>query len=115
MKSHKHRDLIIAWANGAQIQKLYARDDFETWDDEENPTWSSSATYRIKPREFKEGAWYPIQCASDQVGVHGDRLVSRYVAGLFQFNENTNAYHEVCPSDIYWIGEPLEINWPESE
>jgi len=48
MTPHKHRDLIIAWANGAQIQ---FKNSFNEWRDLKNnaPSWEPSLKYRIKP------------------------------------------------------------------
>jgi hypothetical protein len=44
----KHRDLIIAWANGATIQ--YRTDNI--WYDvqDNHPSWSNHTEYRIKPQ-----------------------------------------------------------------
>ena len=43
---HKHADLIIAWANGAIIEKLY----YSTgWHIESMPSWDNETEYRIKP------------------------------------------------------------------
>jgi len=45
---HPHKDLIIAWANGAQIQRKYALT--EEWTNASNsPLWSPDTEYRIKP------------------------------------------------------------------
>jgi hypothetical protein len=43
---HKHRDLIIAWANGAEIEVMDYADG--EWYYCYNPTWRSE-DYRIKP------------------------------------------------------------------
>jgi hypothetical protein len=43
---HKHADLIIEWANGAQIQCL--RSDY-TWVDAIDPSWLERTQYRVKP------------------------------------------------------------------
>ena len=43
---HKHADLIIAWANGAEIQ---FRNRYEEWDDAIKPSWDNDTEYRIKP------------------------------------------------------------------
>ena len=43
---HKHADVIIAWANGAQIQ---VKAHNVVWEDRENPVWSVDREYRIKP------------------------------------------------------------------
>jgi hypothetical protein len=67
-KHHVHADLIIAWANGAEIQ--YYDDgtwvDIETpswkhqgqWFDCNNPTWDENAKYRIKPEQKSAGQVY---------------------------------------------------------
>lgn len=44
---HKHRDLIIEWANGADIQ-IYILNE---WHDDENPCWGTCNDYRIKPQK----------------------------------------------------------------
>ena len=41
-----HRDLIIAWANGAEIQVELDGE----WVDTPTPSWSINADYRIKPQ-----------------------------------------------------------------
>lgn len=44
---HKHADLIIAWANGAQIQWQDPHD--KIWCDIAHPGWGPYQEYRIKP------------------------------------------------------------------
>ena len=44
---HKHRDLIIEWANGADIQVMY----HGKWMDQTDPDWEDSWEYRIKPQK----------------------------------------------------------------
>jgi len=45
---HPHKDLIIAWANGAKIQRKNVLT--EEWTDAANsPLWSPDTEYRIKP------------------------------------------------------------------
>ena len=44
---HKHADLIIAWANGAEIQiQMPGHDE---WTDITYPDWLPSQFYRIRP------------------------------------------------------------------
>lgn len=43
---HKHADLIIAWANGAQIEGLAHQG---VWAIIEHPAWDGTVEYRIKP------------------------------------------------------------------
>ena len=50
-KPHKHRDLIIAWANGAEIE-LYAELKDEWLPTYNNrPNWCGDYEYRIKPQK----------------------------------------------------------------
>ena len=44
---HKHADLIIAWANGAEIQTYRLLPD--EWIDTFAPAWVEDSRYRIKP------------------------------------------------------------------
>ena len=43
---HKHYDCIVAWAEGAEIQRLIK--DYG-WCDTPHPTWIDNTEYRIKP------------------------------------------------------------------
>ena len=47
MARHKHADLIVAWANGAEIQ--YREYDREYWNNVEYPSWIEDYEYRVKP------------------------------------------------------------------
>ena len=44
---HKHADLIIEWANGAQIQYYDAL--MCRWSDYKNPKWHEAIKFRVKP------------------------------------------------------------------
>jgi hypothetical protein len=44
---HKHADLIIEWANGAEIEIRRNKD--EPWEKTEAPKWFCAFEYRIKP------------------------------------------------------------------
>ena len=44
---HPHRDLIIAWANGAKIEHRY--NGTYKWFDVNTPCWASDFEYRLKP------------------------------------------------------------------
>lgn len=46
MTPHKHRDLIIQWADGAKIQ---LQNESGVWIDLDTPNWEPYLTYRIKP------------------------------------------------------------------
>ena len=45
-KHHVHRDLIIAWANGAEIEVFNVC--MCAWNSIDNPNWAPAAQYRIK-------------------------------------------------------------------
>jgi hypothetical protein len=48
----KHKELIEAWADGAEIQfKIYGK----SWVDTDGPIWEENAEYRIKPFIPKQG------------------------------------------------------------
>jgi hypothetical protein len=46
---HKHYDMIVAWAGGAQIQWKDPKDD-EPWCDIQVPSWGEDFEYRIVPK-----------------------------------------------------------------
>ena len=46
-KYHKHHDLIIQWAKGAEIE--YYSTTFDRWLPADNPCWDKDEEYRIKP------------------------------------------------------------------
>lgn len=55
-KPHKHKELIKAWAGGAEIQM------FDTltgkWLDTPNPAWYTEKEYRIKPNTLENYVKY---------------------------------------------------------
>ena len=44
---HKHKDIIIAWAKGAEVEYLAASS--KSWKPIRKPSWYEKDTYRIKP------------------------------------------------------------------
>ena len=50
--AHKHKDVIIAWAKGAEIEGYDAPCD--TWHLLHTPQWHSEAQYRVKPTKPKD-------------------------------------------------------------
>ena len=50
--AHKHKDVIIAWAKGAEIEGYDAPCD--TWHLLHAPQWHSEAQYRVKPTKPKD-------------------------------------------------------------
>ena len=55
MKPHKHAELIKAWADGAEIQVLYNK---EEWVDRQHPSWHIDDEYRIKPERKPDVVLY---------------------------------------------------------
>lgn len=45
----KHKELIEAWANGAEIQYYYEA--YNSWVDADGPNWDEKNQYRIKPAQ----------------------------------------------------------------
>jgi len=60
----KHYDVIIAWANGAEIQTSL---NGESWYDVDVPAFNSSAQYRIKPTLVKKSGWINIYPTSNDI------------------------------------------------
>ena len=52
--AHKHKDVIIAWAKGAEIEGYDAP--CNTWRLLHTPQWYSEAQYRVKPTKPKDKA-----------------------------------------------------------
>ena len=44
---HKYADVIIAWANGAEIE--YRLGPHERWSKSTSPSWQEDCEYRVKP------------------------------------------------------------------
>ena len=55
---HIHRDVIIAWANGEDIE--YWSDTAEKWYEDNDPAWRDHMEYRIKPKTVKKEGWVNI-------------------------------------------------------
>jgi hypothetical protein len=50
MTPRKHADLIRAWADGAEIQRLcHGIVGCAIWVDEPHPDWATNEVYRLKP------------------------------------------------------------------
>ena len=44
---HKHADVIIAWAEGAEIE--YRLGPYDSWSKSTSPSWHADCEYRVKP------------------------------------------------------------------
>lgn len=49
MKPHKHAELIKAWADGAEIERLWIGTHERAWLIDNEPDWNEFDEYRIKP------------------------------------------------------------------
>ena len=91
---HKYADVIIAWANGAEIEARSSAD--RGWLVTRNPTWSEDVEYRVKP-------------------------VKKYRVALFRLsNEASSAYttctntqeeadsYESIPGFVRWLTDWVE-------
>ena len=60
---HKHADVIIAWANGAEIE---CRDTpTSPWTNAHTPSWYENCEYRVKPPVRKYRVALFISCGDD--------------------------------------------------
>ena len=64
---HVHAELIKAWADGAEIQRLISQD----WQDCITPVWVPDNEYRIKPEPKPDFVYYVTHDAS---GAHTSEL-----------------------------------------
>ena len=65
---HKHRDLIIEWADGAEIQVIYDG----KWVDQTHPDWENSLKYRVKPQKTEKDL--EIEAIQKQIDELKERL-----------------------------------------
>jgi len=95
---HVHHDLIVEWAKdtGKTVQ-IYIND---MWVDCNKPAWSIDHRYRLKPREFVKGHWYPC------VDYCGDKLVCIFNGESFSHDISTCSRIERVNS-LLFIGESL--------
>ena len=61
---------------------------------------SGSYTFKIKPREFTKGHWYPC------IDQDGDNMIYLFNGDLFQMFSR-KIKQGSCPSSFVWIGESL--------
>ena len=88
---HKHADLIIAWANGAEIEfKVQATGD---WKKTDTPSWQEDYEYRVKPPAKK----YRVALFKDP----------DYYTSTADMQEDA-AYYENCPVFVRWLTDWIE-------
>lgn len=78
MQPRKHAELIKAWADGAEIQRLvvFDRNKGVNWLDDPNPTWADDEVYRRKPVpcDGKEG-----HADEDELGISSLKIPKKVI------------------------------------
>ena len=94
---HKHKDVIIAWANGAQIQfQSSLMKESNEWEDIRTPTWATNIEYRIKPEPKESVHTFRIGVAACDDG------------GFYTFtadNEEEERDYQSEPNFITWLSD----------
>ena len=68
--THKHADVIHAWADGAVIQSAWTHRN-EAWSDDDDPRWFPAKEYRVKPATLR----YRVALLSMAMTVSADNEV----------------------------------------
>ena len=59
MARHKHADVIIAWAEGEEIQHKHSLN-ANVWVDDDEPDWNQFTEYRVKPKIVNREGWVNV-------------------------------------------------------
>ena len=86
---HKHYDLILAWAEGTEIQHFCDYDN--EWVDSKAPSWSSYTKYRIKPKP---------KTINFKVALVKGNFIEKYPEIIFDIDYSKLESH---PTFIEWI------------
>ena len=90
---HKHRDVIIAWANGEEVE--YRANAEKEWETNRFPSWCENSEYRIKPKEpkrltnenfmelFREYAYKNLSNKKDNVWYISEMDIALDISGSF--------------------------------
>lgn len=108
-KRHKHCDLIIAWANGAEIQ--FFNDD--EWVNCTNPSWDEDVHYRVEPKLVKREGWVCICIGPGDLSSHRVRRVDQDIYSTIE--EAEEAGQEAADIGPAWRGATARIEWLEEE
>ena len=100
---HKHRDVIVAWANGAQIQFF----DVDEWIDchEDGPRWHEEKRYRVKPKTVKREGW--VNVYKDSSSRYWTSDVHSTDKKAIEANAGVISKHVACIR-IEWVEETHE-------
>lgn len=99
---HKHRDVIIAWANG-EIVQIKQRDE---WNDCEDPSFNELLEYRIKPKRVKKEGWVTIYRATEHWHIGLATTSNVYPTKEEALAERR---HDLTPTDT------IRIEWEEEQ
>ena len=103
---HKHYDVIIAWANGAEVETYSSA--LGLWMKSLYPTFLEGIEYRIKQRTFTERAWYPVTLRS------GSKAVAQYLNGSLRILSDTCCVMNLDVNSVDFIGEAISGgSWEE--
>lgn len=91
---HKHADVIIAWAEGDEVE--YRINPKHPWVEADNPGWYENYEYRVKPATKK----YRVALFKD----------SDYYTLTVGVQEEDDDYYENCPSFIRWLTDWVEYS-----
>jgi hypothetical protein len=93
---HKHYDLIMAWADGAEIE--YFHIGCQQWFKETNPLWKENLEYRVKPKE--EFLKYRVALHKTQ---NGKFYTSSYEPERYKLAENLASF-------VMWFTDEQTVN-----
>ena len=102
---HKHRDVIIAWANGEEIE-IKNQGEWVTWERPDAPAFNELHEWRIKPKRVKKEGWVNIYKATEHWHV-GMACTSN----VYPTKEEALAErrYDITPTDT------IRITWEEEE
>lgn len=98
-----HADLIIAWANGAEIQ--WRGSDNSKWENVENPNFHEEYQYRIKPKEWYENI--PPQGVLCWVWDNDDSKTDAVLVIVVNYAPTTRYPFETKYGNDYMFAKPL--------
>ena len=103
MTRHKHRKVIKAWAEGAEVQVRH--DAGEIWVDllTDSPCFYLGSEYRIKPRTLKREGWVNIYRAPGGTDM-------RHAYGVHDTEEAADIF-----ADHNCVVATVKIEWEEEE
>ena len=100
---HKHYNLIIAWANGAEIERYQNG----KWEKVTLPMWIDSTEYRIKPEHKPDVVLYACAEYCEKDGSNG---VLSIALDLSFYNENFESKPNI---KLLYDGETKELKYVE--